>query len=1066
MQQSAPPQRPKPKLMRTRTNFNGEELLTAPEQLEGDCRRLLDEVWHLDSLEEVEKRTQSMLREVDSAGRVMRQAAEKAQLLGNDLRHASDRLLVERAEGLKVFSQADLVRAAHAHQRLSQPMNREDMPWPLWSTGVNDLKTYGPGVRLYFQFVTTFTAVSFLCSLLTLPFVFICWRGHRLQSLPGIETHLSGTNALAYTTIGNLDAMNLTFMCDDLDTATVTRAFGWCDAVSVLIIYAVARWFELIVIPLALKDEKAKVMTPDDFTIFVSDLPRYLQTKEEHQHYEAELATHFENLMSASVTVDSAKLGQRVVSVDSLEDETECMRPGSGQQGQRAPTKFGRIVKIDRKHERVLVKWSGDSTTTPHDISGRRRTLLDAGLLSRLRNAGISVPTGDEDDESAVYRVCLVRDFSGELETIAKKKQKHHNNAYAKFARLQSADLKKRFAEMHDEALERLMCKPVRHRAVVGAFVVFRYIRYRNFILDGEYRFSGLIGRAWTQPAYLQFCRRSIRVQEAPVPSDIYWENLDYTFMGRALRGSVIWMVCAFSLIVFFVLLCMTERESHTALGGAARACLGEIGAASQDCECTLAGYSKIASDRSTGGLYERCQAWLQTQAQAHAFAMGASGVAAGINLFSGWLVRRMSFYRKPQSFTELNLFRLKAIFVMKAMCLGVITVIVHAKLTNTLRPFAGFFRLIGTGRFDDFSPEWFAIVGAQVITPFIFSSLIPILHALAGPLWMLKMAVLTNHRKTWPDIKRLWTPKDFPLALFQAESASAVFATLLFVGGMPILMLLLSLRLVITYWCDKYFLLRASSIPKRFTAHVTKIALSYVRLGCFLHTLIAIMIFGNPEIVGAPQDPSEQSLGGFGTLMIRWHREASLPNTLLFWVITIDHLIRLFIFVVGKPLVKAMMRWWCPEHAMFKFRPEVMKDVIFHEPFDARPMKEMERMKVDYNYEMTQHPNFKFLVTKEDVALAEQEKKPLDVGTEKTTISDSEDDGLASGTAQIVKSGSAVPRTRSVGRTSGSLKSQKKPAARTSKPAKRAASTDPSAKQPQKDDKAPAKKAGGISAE
>jgi len=1068
MVQETQSQRPRQRLMRTRTNFDGDEALRAPEQLELDCKRLLDEVWHLDSLEQVEQQTKAMVGEVESAGRILRQAADKAQFLGNDLRHATDRLMVERAEGLKVFSHEDLVRAAMAHRRLGMPMNPEDMPWPLWGTSVNHLKTYGPGVRLYFQFLTTFTAVSFLCSLLLLPFILIGWGGHRLDSIPGVETHLGGTNALAYTTIGNLDAKNLTFMCSDLDPETVTVAYGWCDALCVLLIYMLARWFEMFVIPATLRDEKEKVMTPDNFAIFVSDLPRFLPTRQRHQHYEAELTEHFENLLRAAVTLGNARLGQRVVrAVGGMEGESEHLHSPTREQGYPDLRKSGRIIKINREDATVEVKWGPDSTGT-YDISRHARQLMDASSVARLKMAGIPMPLCDEDEVSPVYRVCLMRDFNGELETITKKKERHHNNAYAKFARLQTAEMKKKFAVKYDEVVDRLLEKPLKHRAVVGAFVVFRYIKYRNFILDGEYRFSGLIGRAWTQPSYLQFTCRSIGVQEAPVPSDIFWENMDYTKISRVLRGTVIFPTCAFSLAVFFILLCLAEREGSTALSTAAEACEGEFGAASLDCECTLAGYSKIAKDRTPGGLYERCQPWLQTQAQAQFLSLAASAVASGVNLFSGWLVRVMSYFRKPQSFTELSLFSMKAIFVMKAMCLGVITVVVHANLRNTLGPFAALFHLIGTGRFNDFTPEWFAIVGAQVITPFIFSASIPLLHTVSGPLWSLEMFIFTKYKKTWPDMKKLWTPKDFPLALFQAECTSAVFATLLFAGGMPILMLLLSVRLLITYWCDKYFLLRVSSIPKRFTAHVAKVALKYVRLGCFLHTIMAIMIFGNSEIVESNwvEDPSHQQHGAFQTLMIRWQKGAAVPNMILLCFIAIDHFVRLLIFVVGKPLAKAMMKWWCPDNSMFKSRPVMMKDMIFHEAFDERPMKEMERMKVDYNYEMTQHPNFKFLVTKEDVALAEQEKKPLDVGTEKTTISDSEDDGLASGTAQIVKSGSAVPRTRSVGRTSGSLKSQKKPAARTSKPAKRAASTDPSAKQPQKDDKAPAKKAGGISAE
>lgn len=78
---------------------------------------------------------------------------------------------------------------------------------------------------------------------------------------------------------------------------------------------------------------------------------------------------------------------------------------------------------------------------------------------------------------------------------------------------------------------------------------------------------------------------------------------------ARSVAQPTVWVCCR-------ELAC--EQESAQALGDAADACLGEV-VMTQNCECTLAGYSKIVKDTAPGGI---CFSLSELDSLQHSFCM------------------------------------------------------------------------------------------------------------------------------------------------------------------------------------------------------------------------------------------------------------------------------------------------------------------------------------------------------------------------------------------------------------------------------------------------------------
>ena len=72
--------------------------------------------------------------------------------------------------------------------------------------------------------------------------------------------------------------------------------------------------------------------------------------------------------------------------------------------------------------------------------------------------------------------------------------------------------------------------------------------------------------------------------------------------------------------------------------------------------------------------------------------------------------------------------------------------------------------------------------------------------------------------------------------------------------GGLPILNMLFLVNLAITFWLDKYLLLRAYSKPPRYDASQAKMMVALLPYGVVLHLMFTIYAFGNPSLLRSGQ--------------------------------------------------------------------------------------------------------------------------------------------------------------------------------------------------------------------
>jgi hypothetical protein len=163
-------------------------------------------------------------------------------------------------------------------------------------------------------------------------------------------------------------------------------------------------------------------------------------------------------------------------------------------------------------------------------------------------------------------------------------------------------------------------------------------------------------------------------------------------------------------------------------------------------------------------------------------------------------------------------------------------------------------------GRYDDFSVGWYAYVGVALIATMVIEAITPHAVSLVQELvssWSMRRAqskgtgVVYLHK--FPNQKSLdefVSGEQFELQLRYPHVLNGIFVTMLYSAGLPLLLPVLAISMLLTYWVEKYLLLRKYRRPQG--GEDETLAMLCVQLLPFalvLHLAASVWIYGNSEV-------------------------------------------------------------------------------------------------------------------------------------------------------------------------------------------------------------------------
>lgn len=165
-------------------------------------------------------------------------------------------------------------------------------------------------------------------------------------------------------------------------------------------------------------------------------------------------------------------------------------------------------------------------------------------------------------------------------------------------------------------------------------------------------------------------------------------------------------------------------------------------------------------------------------------------------------------------------------------------------------------------GPFDEFDRRWYMVIGASVTLISIFISVQPHIGLLFKAIGLnlrrcADRGCTQNKRKTkqvtQAEYEDLYTGPEFILQIRYSQILAQIFITMSFSSGLPILYLITFVSLVISFWVDKYLMLRFFRKQNQFTGDLSRSFVNLLPWAVVPHVLYGFFIYSHPRILESP---------------------------------------------------------------------------------------------------------------------------------------------------------------------------------------------------------------------
>lgn len=390
-------------------------------------------------------------------------------------------------------------------------------------------------------------------------------------------------------------------------------------------------------------------------------------------------------------------------------------------------------------------------------------------------------------------------------------------------------------------------------RALV-AFVTFATIKDTQACMR-SFSPATLSEKLCGPPDALKYKGKHLKVDSAPEPSTVIWENLSYPLVVRTLRRALT-TCAAVLLLVVSICICFGAKalQQQVTTKGGSGLCpqnFRDQSSAKQQayvkenseylhCYCSALAYSQRATDTT-------CREYYISVSKAEALVFFAALVVVLVNMGLEVVITYLVRFERHHSEDTMNRSVFLRLFVMKYINTSGIFLILnnHAILKNVLG--------IASSNSFDFSSTWYSSVGVTLI-------LVQLVNVATGHIFKAYQLWLFHHRLgrakadpsialTQAQLNKLHTGPFFLYSENYAQHMATFFTTLTFATGLPLLYPIACINYFIGYFVDKYLFIHLYRTPPRLDGRLGREVLSMVPWAIVLHLGTSIWMLGQPEL-------------------------------------------------------------------------------------------------------------------------------------------------------------------------------------------------------------------------
>lgn len=345
------------------------------------------------------------------------------------------------------------------------------------------------------------------------------------------------------------------------------------------------------------------------------------------------------------------------------------------------------------------------------------------------------------------------------------------------------------------------------------------------------------------------------QLRRSPQPSIIIWENLGYSEKQRAQRRAFTWMISIALLLISAICTFSSRAFEQKAQneGGNDECPVGydswskeeqieysEDHPGTEHCYCSKLSLSEQSNDSF-------CRSYYEAQAIAGAFTYLGAFLVVCINGAIDFILKKCAIFEKHHSIDDLEQSVFVRMFILKFINSGALFLLSNIPFILST--------ILGQSYNEsvDFTPEWFATVGVNIILVQAGDIFIPHVWKIYR-FWTFHSAIRAakkhpSHALNQKELNELYIGPDFLLSTRYAQLMSNFYICLIFATGMPVLCVIAMLNFYFSYWIDKYLFTNFYRTPPYYNAKIGRRATSMIPFAVFLFLGVGLWTLGNREI-------------------------------------------------------------------------------------------------------------------------------------------------------------------------------------------------------------------------
>jgi len=346
-----------------------------------------------------------------------------------------------------------------------------------------------------------------------------------------------------------------------------------------------------------------------------------------------------------------------------------------------------------------------------------------------------------------------------------------------------------------------------------------------------------------------KFKGHSILVEEAPEPTDVTYEALDYelyqVYLHRlvSLLFWVILIVCVMSMytVVMEYEASLPDEQDCTTFYDQAYIKSNNATQEEVYCYCYQLSYQDLLSERST------CNDYIQERAKLTLITYSLSMVTGFAVVVLELLIPILAKYDLHSSHSLTETVIMNRLFVGEFVIEGALVTLASFDLNSM---FGVNFWFSGAD-YTKFDSDWFQTIGTAIVFNSLFVTLFEGALILGGEMTACVNRCCARRRAdqlTQSELNHQYLGIEMTMGDKYANILSEIFLSFTFSSGIPVLFVATSCLFVVLYVCERFAILRSYAHPHMYDMHISDNFLAMATVSLAFHAGIAFVNFGSSD--------------------------------------------------------------------------------------------------------------------------------------------------------------------------------------------------------------------------